>query len=108
MLRLLAASLFLAGFLLCGALLLAGALLHDFRLLCGRLLARAPALCCTRRLLAFLATDGALCARNISVPVDEVDVVGVHLEATVSDLFGTSLGNSRLLSLDLPNRSVLH
>src|SRR5581483_6640093 len=102
MLRLLAASLFLAGLLLRGDLLLARALLRCFCLFRGRLLARATALRCARRLLAFLTADGAFRARDVSVSVDEVDVVGVHLEAAVSHLFGASLGNSRLLSLDLP------
>src|SRR5689334_4622379 len=99
MLRLLAASLFLAGFL---RALLAGALWFclglGFRgLFRSRLLGRSAALGGACGLLAFLTANGALGTRNVTVAVDEVDVVRVHLDSAVSDLFGTSLGNSRLL-----------
>src|SRR5262252_427178 len=61
-----------------------------------------------RRLLSFLPAHGALRSRYIPVTIDEVDVVRVHLEATVGNLFGAALRNPGLFSLYLPDPSVLH
>src|ERR1022692_4635615 len=59
-------------------------------------------------LLALLASDGPFGARDVTISVDEVDVVRIHLEPTVGDFFLAFFGNARLLSLDLPHTSVLH
>src|SRR5882724_5104027 len=100
----------LSCLLLRGGLLgLADALLRGLRrLLGGGLLAAAAPLGCLGGFLPLLSADGAFGAGDVTVAIDEIDVVGVHLEPAVGDLFRPTLGDARLLPLDLPNRSVLH
>src|SRR5262245_3631266 len=62
----------------------------------------------TGRLLTLLTANGALGTGYVSVAVDEVDVVRVHLESAVGNLFGAAFRNPGLLSLNFPNPSVLH
>src|SRR5262245_37446207 len=59
-------------------------------------------------LLTLLTADGSLGTRYVSVTVDEVDVVRVHVESAVGNLFGAAFRNPGLLSLNFPNPSVLH
>src|SRR5262249_246002 len=85
---------------------LGGLLLAAFGLRLLRL-TRGP-LRLSRPLFPLLPTDGAFGTGHIPVAIDEVDVVRVHLEATVGNLLGAAFRNPGLLALNFPNPSVLH